>query len=106
MKLGTIITNNQVLIKKAYASFHIVPGCSAELVLGKFRMPFSIAGDVQYISEDNDCAYEDDDPLLPGAGALTARRRCVVRDWSITPEIIIKGGGCAVSTLGLEIAEV
>lgn len=106
LKLGTLLAGRQVLVKGAYASFHIVPGCSAELLLGGFRMPFSIAGEQDYIFDDNDCAYDDDDPLFPEGGALTARRRCLVRGWAITPEIVIKGGGCELSTLGLEIAEV
>ena len=114
MKLGTIITGRQTLIKGAYASFEILPGCSAELVLGKFKMPFRIADRPDYIYGDpNDpnsnyyqIAYDDDDPLFPEGSVLTARRRCIVREWAITPEIEIHGGGCAVSTIGLEIVEV
>ena len=109
LKLGTILTGRQTLIKGAYASFEILPGCSAELVLGKFRMPFSIAGTLDYIYDppnDTQYASEDDDPLFPEGSVLTARRRCLVREWAITPEVHIHGGGCSLSTIGLEIAEV
>ena len=109
MKLGTILSGMQTLIKAAFASFDLKPGCNAELVLGKWKMPFAFGGTEDYIYDppnDTQYASEDDDPLFPQGGVLTSRRRCIVRDWSITPEIIIEGGGCAVSTIGLEIAEV
>lgn len=109
MVLGTLLSGHQTLIKGAYASFSIMPSCSAELVLGKFRMPFSSGKTEDYIYDppnDTQYASEDDDPLFSEGGAMTARRRCIVRDWAITPEIVINGGGCSVSTLGLEIVEV
>ena len=109
MKLGTLLANNQILIKRAYASFNILPECSAELWLGKFKMTFSSGVSFDYIYDppnDTQYASEDDDPLFPTGGVLTSRRQCIVRDWAITPEIKIFGGGCSVSTLGLEIVEV
>ena len=86
-----------------------MPECRAELCLGKFKMPFTYGGQIDYIYDppnDTQYASEDDDPLIPDGGVLTARRRCIVRDWAITPEIKIYGGGCSISTMGLEIAEV
>ena len=109
LKLGTILSGNQVLIKKAFASFGIYPKCEAELRLGKFRMKFTGGGKVDYIYDapnDTQYASEDDDPLYPDAGTQTARRQCIVRDWSITPEVSIKGGGCWLSMIGLEKVEV
>lgn len=109
MKLGTILTGRQTLIKGVYVSFEIQPQCSAELILGKFKMPFTYGVDVDYIYDapnDSQYASEDDDPLFPEGGILTARRQCIVRDWAITPEIKIYGGGCSISTMGLEIVEV
>ena len=109
MRLGTILSGMQTLIKTAFASFDLKPGCKAELVLGKWKMKFAHGGTEDYIYDppnDTQYACEDDDPLFPQGGVLTSRRHCIVRDWSITPEIIIEGGGCAVSTIGLEIAEV
>ena len=114
MRLGTILNGRQTLVKAAFASFELMPDCKAELRLGKWKMPFAFGGTVDYIYGDpNDRnsnyyqkAYEDTNPLVPQGGVLTSRRRCIVRDWSITPEIVIEGGGCAVSTIGLEIAEV
>ena len=109
MRLGTLLTGNQTLIKRVFASFEIMPNCKAELWLGKFKMPFTYGGVIDYIYDapnDTQYASEDDDPLIQSGGVLTARRRCIVRDWSITPEIKIYGGGCSISTMGLEIAEV
>lgn len=109
MRLGTIFSGMQTLVKAAFASFELMPECNAELRLGKWKMPFAFGGTVDRIYDppnDTQKACEDTDPLVPQGGALTSRRRCIVRDWAITPEIVIEGGGCSVSTIGLEIAEV
>ncbi len=109
MKLGTVLMGRQTLIKGVFASFELWPECNAELKLAKFRMPFVAAGDIDYIYDypnDTQYASEDDDPLFPEGQVLTSRRRCIVREWQIAPEINIKGGGCSVSTIGLETAEV
>ena len=109
MRLGTILNGKQTLIKGAFASFELMPECKAELWLGKYKMPFSYGGVIDRIYDppnDTDIAYEDDDPLFPEGSVLTARRRCMVRDWQITPEIRIYGGGCSISTMGLEVVEV
>ena len=109
LRLGTLLTGNQTLIKRVFASFEIMPNCKAELWLGKFKMPFTYGGVIDYIYDapnDTQYASEDDDPLIPAGGVLTSRRRCIVRDWAITPEIKIYGGGCSISSIGIEIAEV
>ena len=109
MKLGTLLNGGQTLIKGAFASFELKPQCRAELVLGKFVMPFAFGGTVDYIYDppnDTQYASEDNDPLFPEGSVLTSRRRCIVREWAIAPEIRIYGGGCAVSTIGLEMVEV
>ena len=109
MKLGTLLTGRQTLIKGAYASFELYPQCKAELWLGKFCMTFNYGGKVDYIYDapnDTQYASEDDDPLFPEGGTLTSRRRCIVREWAIMPEIKIVGGGCSIATMGLEMVEV
>ena len=109
MKLGTLLTGRQTLIKTVYVSFGIPPECNAVLELGGFKMSLKSGGKLDYIYDaPNDVQYasEDDDALFPVGGVLTARRRCIVRDWVITPEIKIHGGGCSISTLGLEMVEV
>ena len=109
MRLGTLLTGRQTLIKGAYASFGIYPKCSAELQLAGFKMPFKSGGKPDYIYDapnDTQYASEDDDALFPDGGVLTSRRRCIVREWAITPEIKITGGGCSISTMGLEMCEV
>ena len=114
MRLGTLLNGMQTLVKAAFASFELMPECNAKLKLGKWEMPFAYGGTVDFIygdpSDMNSNYYqwasEDDAPLIPQGGVLTSRRRCIVRDWAITPEIVIEGGGCAVSTIGLDIAEV
>lgn len=82
MKLGTLLTGRQVLIKGAYASFDIQPQCRAELWLGKFCMPFTYRGSPDYIYDppnDEQFAIEDDDPLFPASGTLTSRTRGFTR---------------------------
>ncbi len=109
MKLGTILSGMQTLIKGAFASFQLMPECKAELCLGKYSMEFSAGGSVDRIFDppnDTQFASEDTDPLFPDGSVLTSRRRFIVREWAVTPEIKIRGGGCAVSTIGLETVEV
>ena len=109
MRMGTLIAGRQILVKGVFASFGLLPGCEAELWLGKFCMRFSGGGSPDYIYDapnDTQKASADTDPLYPTGGTLTSRRQCIVRDWAITPEVKIKGGCCSLSTMGLEIAEV
>ena len=109
MKLGTLQSGLQTLIKGIYASFDLKPSCEAVLKLGKYEFPFKYAGDVDYIYDppnDTQCASEDDDPLFPEGGVLTSRRRCIIREWMFEPVIEITGGGCSVSNIGLEVVEV
>ena len=109
MRMGTLIASRQMLVKGVFASFGLLPGTRAELWLGKFCMRFSGGGAIDYIYDapnDTQKAFEDDDPLYPTGGTLTSRRQCIVRDWAITPEVKIYGGGCSLSTMGLETAEV
>ena len=109
MRMGTLITGNQVLVKKAFVSFRTVPESRAELRLGKFRMSFSHDETPDRIYDspnDTQAAYEDTDPLIGAERVITSRRQCLVRDWTVTPEAEMTGGGCALSTMGLETAEV
>lgn len=109
IKMGTLLSGLQTLIKGAFASFEIMPECKAELLLGKFKMPFSAGGTIDYIYDppnNTQYACDDDDPLFPEGSVLTSRRRCIVRQWAIAPEVNITGGGCSLSTIGLDIAEV
>ena len=110
MVLGSLLNGWQTLIKGVFASFYIMPGCEAKLMLKKFSLPFESNIDPDYIYDPPnstvDYAYTDDDPLFQEGGVMTARRRCVVRDWAIMPEIRFKGGCSSVSTIGLEVVEV
>lgn len=109
MRMGTLIAGKQLLIKGVFASFGLLPGCEAELWLGKFCMRFSGGGSPDYIYDppnDTQKASEDTDPLYQTGGTLTSRRQCIVRDWAITPEVKITGGCCSLSTIGLETVEV
>ena len=72
MKLGTLLSGMQTLIKGVFASFEMMPQCNAELRLGEFKMPFSYGGDVDYIYDppnDTEYASEDEDPLVPARAA-------------------------------------
>lgn len=106
MKMGTLMTGNQVLIRRGMVSFRIQPGCDAALRLGGFQMRFSHDVTEKCAYEDEDCAYEDEAEIIPSEKVITSRRMCLVRDWTVTPEVKMTGGGCGVSTLGLEMGEV
>ena len=109
MKLGTLLTGGQTLIKGAFASFDVKPECYAELKLSKFIMPFRAGGAIDYIYDapnDTQYAYEDDDSLFPDGNVLTSRRKFIVREWAVSPEINFIGGGSSISTIGIEMLEV
>lgn len=118
VRLGTILSGWQTLIKGIYASFYIMPQCKATLILDKFKMDFVSGVDVDYIYGDpsdppwsglsnySQEACNDNDPLFQEGGVMTSRMRCLVREWAITPEIEFKGGCSAISTLALERVEV
>ena len=109
VRLGTLISRFQTMIKGAYASFMVSPMSKAVLKLGNFNMEFKSGADVDYLCNSPNTEQsisEDTDPLFPENGVLTSRRRCIVRDWAVTPEVEMIGGGCAISTLGLEVVEV
>jgi len=109
MQMGPLLKGWQTLIKRVFASFDIVPECEATLNVQKFKMPFRVGGTPDYIADPPNTvqyASEDDDPLFPPGNVLTSRRRCIVRDWAISPEVEIEGGGCSLSLMGFEVVEV
>lgn len=109
LRLGTLLMSMQTLVKGAYLSFYIMPEGEGKLMLGNFVMPLVSTLDNDFIYDapnDTQYASEDDDPLFSKTGVMTARRRCIVRDWAITPEIVLKGGGSSVSSVGLETVDV
>lgn len=106
MRMGTLLTGNQLLIRRAFVSFGIQPECRAELKLGKFTMQFSHDTTPDYVYDHTE-EVSDSTGYIGGSGnAVTSRRMCIVRDWAITPEVVMTGGGCSLSTMGLETSEV
>ena len=96
----------QTLIKAAFVSFVSDKQHGGDLTIGGFVMPFyADVQDPYYIYNNSDYIYGNERPILTGNGVLTARRRCLVRNWAITPRIEATGG-FALSTMGFEIAEV
>ncbi len=106
MRMGTLLTGNQALIRRCFVSFGIQPECRAELKAGGFRMQFSHDIARRYIYGDETDASGSEDKLIDTEKTVTSRRMCIVRDWSITPEVEMTGGGCALSTMGFELSEV
>ena len=104
--LGILSAGLQILVKSAYASYEVNTTSKAELVIGKFRMPLKYRGSGDFIYDDYDVAYEDDDTLIEANNIMTARQRCLVKGWTLSPEIKISGGGFELSTLGFETVEV
>ena len=109
MGMGTLLNGWQTLVKGAFVSFSIDPSCRAHLALKNWKMPLTAGGTPDYICDPPNTvqyASEDDDPIFPPGNVMTSRRRGIVRDWAIAPEIEITGGGCSISTVGLEAVEV
>ena len=106
MRMGTLMTGNQVLIRRAFVSFGIQPECRAELKLGKFAMNFSHETTTDYVNGHTENVSDSTGYLAGSGNAVTSRRECIVRDWSVTPEVEMTGGGCSLSTMGLEMSEV
>ena len=106
LRFGTILRGMQTLIKAAFVSFVSDKQHGGDLTIGGFVMPFyADVLDPYYIYNNSDYIYGNERPILTGNGVLTARRRCLVRNWAITPRIEATGG-FALSTMGFEIAEV
>ncbi len=106
LRFGTILRGMQTLIKAAFISFVSEKAHGGDLNINGFIMPFT--ADVlppYYIYANSDKIYGNTRPILTGNGVLTARRRCLVRGWAVTPRIEAYGG-FALSTMGFEIAEV
>ena len=107
IRLKLLSVPYQILVKAAFASYSTIQSCRAGLYLGKFTMPLKYLGANNFIYDDTDIAYEDTDFLWDeDADLSTARRRCIVRGWRISPEIKISGGGFELSSVGFEIVEV
>ncbi len=106
MRMGTLLTGNQILIRRAFVSFGIQPECRAELKLGDFRMQFSHDTNPDYVNGHTEEISDSTGHLAGSGNAVTSRRMCIVRGWSITPEVEMTGGGCSLSTMGLEVSEV
>jgi hypothetical protein len=108
--LGVLFRKNQILLKGAMALFVAPPSTYAELVVNdRFRVPLTAAPDTLYdiAFSDDDIACLDDDPLVPGTGRLsTARKRCLVRGWSLDVRLVMRGGGFSLSSAGIETVEV
>ena len=59
-----------------------------------------------YVSEDTREAFGNGSPAWGGFASGSARYRCLVRGWGITPEVVMEGNGKSLQRLSLEFAEV
>ena len=59
-----------------------------------------------YASEDTRLAYGNNSSVAGSHASGSARYRCLVRGWSVTPEVLMKGPGCTLRGLSMEVAEV
>jgi hypothetical protein len=102
----TITRRNQVLLKGIMAKFD--SNATSEVHLRIEGMEFIIKYDDtghEAFTDDWD-AYLDDEPLVPEPQAAVIRRRCNIRRWSVTPEIVVINGAFRMTMMELEIAEV
>jgi hypothetical protein len=97
---------NQVLLKGILAKFE--SNATSEVHLKVEGMEFVVKydddGDIAY--SDDDIAYLDDEPLVPPPQSAVIRKRCDIRRWAVTPEVIVINGAFKMTTLQLEMAEV
>ncbi|MBQ9528069.1 MAG: hypothetical protein IJR68_10705, partial [Fretibacterium sp.] len=108
MRMGVILRGLQTLIKAAFASFCSPPSSSAGLRLRGFTLPLRGGGRRDFAAGEPSAgiyASADARPLFPNNGVTTARQRCVVRGWAVTPELEITGGAFSIHTAGLETVE-
>jgi hypothetical protein len=106
LKPRTIMRRNQVLLKQIMARFD--SNATSEVHLRVENMEFIIKYDDtghEAFTDDFD-AYLDDEPLVPEPMQAAIRRRCNIRRWAITPEIVVINGAFQMTLLELEIAEV
>jgi hypothetical protein len=106
LKPRTIMRRNQVLLKQIMARFD--SNATSEVHLRVEDMEFIIKyDDTGHIAFTDECiAYLDTEPLVPPARQAAIRRRCNIRRWAITPEIVVMNGAFQMTLLELEIAEV
>jgi hypothetical protein len=105
IRAKTLIKTNQVLLKGVMMKFD--PSVTSKIHINVEGFDLSIAseywGDIAYLDED--IAYFDGDVLVDPL-VNTIRRRCNIRRWSFTPEIIVTNGQFSLSSFWLEVAEV
>ena len=104
-KPRTLLRKNQILLKGVLASYLSTISSTAKVKIDKFELPLPLAGQGDIARMDDDIAAADEDPLIPSRSSMM-RKRCNIRRWDITPEVVVTNGMFNLSSLGLEIAEV
>ena len=106
LKPRTIMRRNQILLKGVMAKFDSNATSEVHLRIEgmEFVIKYDDTGDIAFL--DDDIAYLDDEWLVPPPQEAVVRRRCNIRRWSITPEIVVVNGAFRMTLLELEIAEV
>ena len=101
-----IMGSHQLLLKEVVARYYASDLSKVSVLIEglELRLPSEFADDIAF--SDNDVAFFDNDPLVPSQMGITARRRCNIRRWNITPEFVIRNGLFHVASMELNIAEV
>ena len=93
------------LVKQVRANYLCTNTSEAYLRIEGLSLPLPMNGQGDIAALDDDIAALDVDPLVPYRTAVM-RRRCNIRRWDVTPEVVVSNGLFSLSSIGLEIAEV
>jgi len=106
LKPRTIARRNQALLKRVMARFSSNATSEVHLKIENldFVIKYDFDGHIAFL--DDEVACLDNEPLVPSLQSAAVRRRCNIRRWEITPELVVVNGTFKMSYLELEIAEV
>ena len=111
VRCGAAARTRQILVKGVGVSY-FRPGGSQMRVrvsaenAGAFSTDLPQLDRAWYASEDTRPAYGNNSSVAGSHASGSARYRCLVRGWSVTPEVLMKGPGCTLRGLSMEVAEV
>ncbi len=111
VRCGSAARPRQILVKGVGVSYSRPGGSQMRVRVsaenaGAFSADLPQLDRVWYASEDTRPAYANNSSVVGAHASGSARYRCLVRGWSVTPEVLMKGPGCTLRGLSMEVVEV
>jgi hypothetical protein len=106
LKPKTIMRRNQVLLKQIMVRFDTNEDSEIHVRVENMRLIIKYDESGHEAFSDDEDAYTDNEPLVPPPIQKAVRRRCNIRRWAITPEVVVIVGAFSMTLMELEIAEV